>query len=155
MICIITSYLVLKYYIIFVLSIDFVQYGYDMTHSGLVLFPVNYDANSGSTPIINSEQLDPWFVFKVVTSSPADTTLTVYELGFELVEYALLASPFGYVSIVPETSGYGASKELVPSTFGQKSLATASIPIYSKVKYILETKSDGMTKLSDNAVYMG
>ena len=150
-----SSYLVLKHYFLFVLSIDCTQYGYDTTHSGLVLLPVNYDANSDSTPIINSKQLDPWFIFKGVTSSPADATLSVYELGFIHLEYALLASSFGYVSILPDSTGYGASTSLVPSPLSQKSLATASIPIYSKVKHILETKSDGMTKLSDNAVYMG
>ena len=85
----------------------------------------------------------------------ADAALTVYELGFENVEYFHLASSFGYVSILPDTTGYGASASLVPSSLSQKSLATASIPIYSKVKHILENKSDGMTKLSDNAVYMG
>ena len=116
---------------------------------------MDHDLNSGSSPIINSEQLDPWFIFKGVTTSPADSTLSVYQLGINHVEYALLASSFGYVSILPDTTGYGASAGLVPSTFVKKSLATASIPIYSKVKHILETKSDGMTKLSDNAVYMG
>ena len=150
-----SSYLVLKRTLLFVFSIDCIQYGYDTKHSGLVLLPVDHDVNSGSSPVINSEQLDPWFIFKGVTSSPADANLSVYQLGFNHVEYALLVSSFGYVSILPDTTGYGASASLVPSSLSQKSLATASIPIYSKVKHILEKKSDGMTKLSDNAVYMG
>ena len=150
------SYLVLTHNLLFLFSIDCIlQYGYDTEHSGLVLLPVDHDLNSGSSPIINSEQLDPWFIFKGVTVSLADATLSVYQLGINHVEYALLAASFGYVSILPDTTGYGASASLVPSPLSQKSLATASIPIYSKVKHILETKSDGMTKLSDNAVYMG
>jgi len=114
----------------------------------VILLPVNYDAESDSASIINSENLDPWFYFKGVTVSPKDTELAVYQLGFEIFEYALLASSFGYVSKIPDTTGYGAWAGLVPSSLDQKSLATATMPIYSKGK-------GGMTKLSDKAMFMG
>ncbi len=79
----------------------------------------------------------------------------VYEPGFETWEYAVLAASLGYVSVVPEKSGYGAASSLVPSDVVKKSLFTATLPLHSFAKSYVNMLSKGKTKLEGRAVYLG
>lgn len=120
------------------------DYGYSTQHSALVILPVKINSDEeGSASIINSETLDTFFFHKVVTASKPDTSLVVYDAGYEFAEYAVIASAYGYVSIIPEATGYGSSSELVPSPFDRKAHVTGTMPIYSKVKGFVEMSSEG------------
>jgi hypothetical protein len=119
------------------------------------MLPVEIDPVSRATTVIDVETLDTWFHHKFVTTSPASAAFALYNPGDLIFEYALFASAFGYVSIVPDTMGYGMTASLVPSVIDAKSLAIGIMPLYAKVKDLLKTQSKGRTELSDRAVYMG
>ena len=106
------------------------QYGYDTTHSGLVLFPVDYDAEHETASIIDAKKLQSLFHFIGVTVSPLDAYKQIYEPGVDTFEYALLSASFGYVSIAPKTTGYGEASSLVPYIIDKKNIFTATMPLY-------------------------
>jgi rhodanese-related sulfurtransferase len=134
-----------------------VQYGYDTIHSGLVLFPVNSNANEdvASASIIDTASLQAWFHFRGVAVSAVDAMDWVYDAGLDVFEYGLLSASFGYVSIIPDTTGYGESADLVPSDLNKKSAVTGSLPLYAFAQSYVFASSGGRTVLLKEALYMG
>ena len=116
---------------------------------------MDYDAEHETASIIDAKRLQYWFHFRGVTVSPLDAYKWIYEPGVDTFEYALLSASLGYVSIAPETTGYGEASSLVPSIIDKKSIVTATMPLYSYAKSFVETNSGGRTKLSNKAQYMG
>lgn len=132
------------------------DYGYDVTHSGLVLLPVDHNATTQTTSIIDAEHLKPWFQFRAVTVAPIDSFNHIYEPPSLVLAFALMAASSGYVAISPENTGYGESNSLVPSPLDRKSLVTGTMPLFSKASKYVDDATDGRTKLSKkDASFMG
>lgn len=131
------------------------DYGYNTTHSGLVLIPVVKDSSLGPYPVINAKRLKPWFQFGGVTISPVDNFKQVYQLGFNNFEFALLSASCGHVSFIMSKTGYEEAGSLIMSDINRKSAVTMTIPLYYKAGEIIEAMSDGKTKLSKRAVFTG
>ena len=151
-----SSEILLNLSLLFSLQFFLLQYGYDVTHSGLVLFPVDYDANDmANTSIINTKKLNTWFHIRGVRWTQQGARFGTYQPGFETWEYSVLAASFGYVSIVPDKTGYGTASHLVDTDIVRKTSFTSTVPIYSFAKSYVDMLSDGKTKLDKKAVYMG
>mmetsp|Transcript_6158 Transcript_6158/g.9338 ORF Transcript_6158/g.9338 Transcript_6158/m.9338 type:complete len:182 (+) Transcript_6158:193-738(+) len=52
-------------------------------------------------------------------------------------------------------AGYGESSSLVPSPLQQLSVGTASLPIYNKVRSMIDEETRGKTKLNDRVSFYG
>ena len=151
-----SSEILLNLSLLFSLQFFLLQYGYDVTHSGLVLFPVDYDANDmANTSIINTKKLNTWFHIRGVRWTQQGARFGTYQPGFETWEYAVLAASLGYVSVIPEKSGYGTASSLVPSDMVKKSIFTATLPLHSFAESYVNMLSNGKTKLKGGAVYLG
>ena len=113
------------------------------------------ESDPASASIIDTKKLKPWFHFKAVVWTQKGSDATVYSPGFETWEYSVLAASFGYVSIVPDKTGYGTASHLVNTDIVRKTSFTSTVPIYSFAKSYVDMLSDGKTKLDKKAVYMG
>jgi len=69
--------------------------------------------------------------------------------------FNILAASQGLVAINFDMAGYGESSSLVPSPLQQLSVGTASLPIYNKVRSMIDEETRGKTKLNDRVSFYG
>ena len=68
----------------------------------------------------------------------------------------------GLVSILPHLTGFGESAKagsgsapLIPSIVDKKAKTTATLPLYTKAKSIVDEMSGGITTVGNEAYFMG
>jgi len=127
-------------------------YGYDVPHSGYAFLPVTIN-DDGSTSIINAMKLQTWATFRPLTRRHIESVLA--NTNPPLTIFNILAASSGLASMNFDMTGYGDSSSLVPSPMQRVSVGTAALPIYYKVKSMIEEETGGKTKLSDRISFFG
>jgi len=141
------------------------DYGYDTQHSGVLLLPVNIDEESSlveASIIDTADELQAWIGMRSIVVSPKDSAVILYTNGASVLEFAMFAASMGLVSILPHLTGFGESAKagsggvpLVPSIVDKKAKTTATLPLYTKAKSIVDEMSGGITTVGNAAYFMG
>lgn len=138
---------------------DTTDYGYNTTHSGVLLLPVDVDPENGVASIIDTDELRTWIQMRFIALVQKENDIIMSNFGFGVLEYALFAASVGHVAIAPHKMGYGESNNafppLIPSSIDKKAIITSTLPLHAKAKQWVASMSNGMTTIGNEVYIMG